>query len=71
MSLLIGVQTTTKDGTVTIAEPDAGVEIRPTWREALATVAALIRASGTASAIAGVDREDYVAAMLAELGDVS
>ena len=70
LPLLIGVLSTTKDGTVSIVSPDHGVEIHLTWTEALTVVSALIRASGTASAVAGVGREDYVRAMLAELGEV-
>ena len=66
-ALMIGVQTATKDGTVTFAVEGTGVLINMGWREALTVVRALIQASGTASAIAGVSREDYTAAMLAEL----
>lgn len=69
-ALLIGVQTTTKDGYVTVATEDGRVVADLHWSAALAAVRALIQASGTASAIAGVSRDAYTAAMLAELGDM-
>ena len=66
----IGVRTTTQDGYVTITDPSGDTLVDLHWSTALTAVRALIQASGTASAIGGVSRDDYVAAMLAELGDV-